>query len=60
MKCECGAISTVLVEHEDGTVTPMCEACYYKVKYGDESECTCSDETEGFQCIHCQEMRHGV
>ena len=29
MKCKCGAISTILVENEDGTITPKCETCYY-------------------------------
>ena len=26
----------------------------------DNIKCTCTDETNGFQCAHCQEMKHGV
>ncbi len=35
MQCECGKISTILVENEDGTVTPKCESCYLDPKYED-------------------------
>ena len=37
MKCECGAISTVLVENEDGTITPKCDQCYYNPQFGNEN-----------------------
>lgn len=42
MKCECGAISTILVENEDGTVTPKCDQCYHDPKFKDspDKECT--------------------
>ena len=33
MKCECGAISTILVEGEDGTITLKCDQCYYDPKF---------------------------
>ena len=33
MECECGAISTVIVENEDGTVTLKCDQCYYNPKF---------------------------
>ena len=36
MKCECGQISTVLRENEDGTVTPLCELCWLNPKYEEE------------------------
>lgn len=39
MECsECGNISTVLVEDEEGLVTPLCDDCYLKLK---EKETTC-------------------
>ena len=37
MICECGAMTTVLIENEDGTVTPKCEACYLDVKFNNEA-----------------------
>ena len=34
MKCvECEAISTILVENDDGTVTPMCDQCYHSPRF---------------------------
>ena len=33
MKCDCGAMSTILVEDEHGVVTPKCESCYYSPKF---------------------------
>lgn len=38
MKCKCGAISTILVENEDGTVTPKCEQCHYNPKFEDNKQ----------------------
>ncbi len=35
MKCECGAMSTVLLE-EDGEITPKCEQCYCDPKFTPE------------------------
>ena len=32
MNCECGSMSTVLVEDKDGYVEPMCDKCYRKYK----------------------------
>ena len=38
MKCKCGAVSTVLVENEDGTVTPKCHQCYYNPEFEDNKQ----------------------
>ncbi len=45
MNCECGAISTILVEHEDGTITPKCDQCYYNPKF------TADEISEGLKNI---------
>lgn len=36
MKCSCGAVSSILVEYEDGTIEPKCFQCYYNPKYTKE------------------------
>lgn len=54
MKCECGNYSTILVENEDGTVTPKCESCYYNpsFKKTDCEICGCPLSSNGI-CKSC-------
>jgi hypothetical protein len=52
MKCECGAFSTILVENEDGTVTPKCDQCYYNPQFA-EGEMKTDEAIQEYQCSGC-------
>ena len=59
MQCECGKISTILVENEDGTVTPKCESCYLDPKYEDSEDpkkCTHPVKYKKIICEACGEQ----
>ena len=50
MKCECGGISTILKENEDGTITPMCEGCYYNAQFEILCPACGTKHIEGVMC----------
>lgn len=48
-------------KREGSFVTREGAEAHRQIYLGDtKNECTCADEAEGFQCSHCQEMKHNL